>query len=348
MKLFSLLSLSRLIPVLMLCVFASLPLHAEEFNQFKLDLMLAKRGDPGAQFYVATAYEEGRGVKKDLKQAFEWFSKAAKNKHNGAQFKLGEFYEHGWGVKKDQARAEAWYRTAEKNGSRLAGKRLAQIKAEKQAALKAKSSKEAAAARKKRLEQERKQRQARERRLAAEKARREKKAREAKARKVKAKAPVTVASVKPAVRSKPKAKKLSPAEKAALIGKHAKAVFSRKWYDAQGAASVLPSSLNNCLESSDNEIVCFSKEQRKIIAHSEVAFTSKSIMKDFKPNGDFILSYYFNVLDISDSPEAGVSQDPLGLRVEKGWQEPEQKMACSIKKQKIQCKKSGNSFIYHP
>ncbi len=337
-----------LVSFFVMCSILTMSAHAEDFDQFKLDLILAKRGDPGAQFYVASAYEEGRGVKKDLKQAFEWFSQAAQNKHNGAQFKLGEFYENGWGVKKDMAKAEAWYKTAEKNGSRLAKKRLAQMKAEKKALLNAKSSKDAAA-KKKKLEQERKQRLAkeRERRIAAEKARREKKAKQqAKARKAKISVPV-VAKIKPTARKKNKVKKISKEEKAALSAKHAKVVFSNKWSDEEGAASILPSSVNNCLESTDKEIVCFSKEQQKLISHSDVTYTSKSIMKDFKSNGEFVLSYYFNVLDISNTPETGENADALGLRVEKGWQEPELKMLCKLKKQKIQCQREGRKFIYH-
>ncbi|MCW9025254.1 MAG: sel1 repeat family protein, partial [Gammaproteobacteria bacterium] len=79
----------------------SVLLQAAGFDQFKLDMLLAQRGDSGAQFYVASAYEEGRGVAKDLTKAFEWYNKAAANKHNGAQFKVGECYANGWGVLKN-------------------------------------------------------------------------------------------------------------------------------------------------------------------------------------------------------------------------------------------------------
>jgi len=322
---------------------------AEDYNQFKLDLILAKRGDSGAQFYVASAYEEGRGVKKDTRQAFDWFSKAAENNHNGAQFKLGEFYENGWVVKKDSAKAEFWYKKAEKNGSRLAGKRLTQIKADKQLAIKAKSNQEAAVRKK---EQERKRRIAKEkerqRRVAAEKARQEKKLRMAKTQKGASTSTVAVLTAKPGTTKLSKSKKITKAEKAAAIASHSKAILSRKWYDKQGAASVLPSTLNNCLESSNSEIVCFSKEQQKIITHSEVSYTAKSLIKDVKYNGNFTLTYYFNVLDISESGEAGVSSDPLGLKVQEGWQEPQQKMQCNIRGKKIQCLKDGSKFYYHP
>ncbi len=288
-----------------------------------------------------------------MKQAFAWFNKAATNNHNGAQFKLGELYENGLGVKKDKGKAEFWYKKAEKNGSRLAKKRLAQIEVDKQLAIKSKSSRNAAI---KKKEQERKRQIERNRRLAkekernrlaAEKARRENKQR-AKIAKVKTSTTVAVATVKPGVKSKGKGKKITAAEKMAVIAKHSKSILSRKWYDKDGAVSVLPSSVNNCLESSNSEIVCFSVEQHKIISNSEVSYTSKSIINDIKYNGSFTLAYYFNVLDISVASEAGISQDALGLKVQLGWQEPQQKMQCSIRNGKIQCLRDGHKFYYHP
>ncbi len=314
---------------------AAAPAHSEDYNQFKLDLMLAERGDTGAQFSVGSAYEDGNGVKKDLMQAFQWFSMAAKNKHSGAQFKLGEFYEKGLGVKKNQAKADAWYKQAEENGSRLAKKHRAQIETEKQVAMKEKSNRELAAQKKK--EQERKKlAKERERRLAAEKARRDKKLSQAESKK------------KLTAKVVPVSKKMTAEEKATVISKHSKLILSLRWNSKSNAASLLPSSVNNCLESSDNEIVCFSKKQRKTIAHSDVVYTTKSTLKDFSVNGDFVLSYYFNVLEINKTTDAGVSVDSLGLMVKNGWQEPELKISCNIHNKKIKCVGRGNTFYYRP
>ena len=55
-------------------------------GQFKLDMIMAKRGDAGAQFSVAIAFEDGVGTDKNLRQAFDWYSKAATQGHAGAQY----------------------------------------------------------------------------------------------------------------------------------------------------------------------------------------------------------------------------------------------------------------------
>ncbi|MDH5647781.1 MAG: sel1 repeat family protein, partial [Candidatus Heimdallarchaeota archaeon] len=39
----------------------------------------ANLGLARAQFFLASAYEEGRGVKKDLVAAYRWYEKASKN-----------------------------------------------------------------------------------------------------------------------------------------------------------------------------------------------------------------------------------------------------------------------------
>ena len=96
-------------------------------SQFKLDQIMAKRGDAMAQFSVAIAYEDGVGTKKDLKQAFDWYSKAAKQGHEGAQYKVGTFYDKGLVVKKDMKVAMDWYKKAAGSGSRPAQKRLDEI-----------------------------------------------------------------------------------------------------------------------------------------------------------------------------------------------------------------------------
>ena len=324
--------------------------NAEEYNQFKLDLILAKRGDAGAQFYVASAYEEGQGVSKDLGKAFEWYSQAAKNRHSGAQFKLGEFYENGWGVKADKNKALSWYKAAEKNGSRLAKERLKKLDTNKQAELAAKAKKEAE--RKRHLASEKAEK---ERRKKAAQAKREKEARKARerARKKKlAKAKTTAVAAVPATSKKsasPKKKKLSEKEKAAARAKYMDALLKNKWHSRSVAAEVLPSALNSCLRSSESEVVCFSREQQTTMGTSQLTFTTKSVINGFKYYGDFTVSYYFNVLDIRDAPSAASASEFLGLRAEKGWQEPQQSMKCNIRNSRqLKCKRKGKIFYFQP
>ena len=303
-------------------------LQAADFNQFKLDLMLAQRGDPGAQFYVANAYEEGRGVTKNLQKAFEWYSKAAANNHNGAQFKLGEYYNNGWAVTKDPTKASQWFEKAAKNGSSLAKKRLADIKAGKLAALnkqKALRAEQIKTEERKRLKAERAERARQEKlkqqKLAAERKKRLREERLAKLKhkKIEKAAPASTEPVKKTV-----SRKNIPVKQ--LVSQ----VLDAKWRSANTAAANLPSTVNNCLKSSDSEIICFSTEQQRIVGNSNVMFTTKSTLTNFQANGQFDIKYYYNVLDISSSEAKGPATDPAGLRLAKGWQEPQLLMKCQV------------------
>ncbi len=52
----------------------------------------AKLGDVNAQYNLAMKYLEGKGVRKNLKKAIEWFTPAAKQKHLDSLFKLCDIY----------------------------------------------------------------------------------------------------------------------------------------------------------------------------------------------------------------------------------------------------------------
>lgn len=329
------------------CVF-SISVSAEEFNQFKLDMMLAKRGDAAAQFYVASDYEEGRGVTKNLLKAFEWYKTAANKKHNGAQFKLGEFYENGWGVRKDRGKALFWYKKAEQNGSRQAEKYLNKLEASKRIEISASLKREQERKRQLAVEKEKKDRQ---RHLAAEKAKRERQIRYAKAREKARHKKVLMAKSLVAVSSppvRPKNKKLSPQEKSAAIANYMRILLNNKWHSKTAAAELLPSASNNCLKSG-KELVCFSHKQQAVVEASEVTFTSKSIINGFKSTGSFNVRYYFNVLDVQAASSPAKAVGVLGLRVEKGWQEPEQNMTCTISnREKIKCTHKGRNFYFRP
>ena len=336
--------------------------QAGDYDQIKLDLLLANRGDSGAQFYVAGAYEEGRGVKKDLKLAFEWFRKAADNKHNGAQYKLGEFYSNGWGTSKDLDKASYWYKEAEKNGSQLAKIRVTELesgkKAEKSKLAKENTKRLNEEKLKKKLAEDKARKIKKKSELAAAKAKKDKKVRQRKellkkqqaqkAQKDKKEKQLKLAKIQKASRATPKislhagkSKKVSkqPATKI-RVSEMINSILLGKWKDQNGAASVLPSSANNCLKASDIEVICFSTEQQRVVASSELIFTTKSTLTNFKTNGQFQIKYYYNVLNLAAAAGKGASVDPSGLRTEKGWQEPQQVMTCRyLNKARLACVK---------
>ena len=53
-------------------------------------------------------YVYGQGLKWDDKEAYKWFTKAAKQDNDGAQNNLGLTYENGRGVKQDYKKAVKW------------------------------------------------------------------------------------------------------------------------------------------------------------------------------------------------------------------------------------------------
>jgi len=327
---------AKLMKTLMLVVvmfsFSNMLLADEPtYDQFKLDLLLAKRGDAGAQFYVASAYEEGRGVKKDINKAIEWYSKAAKNNHNGAQYKLGELYEKGLGLKKDNRKAGNWYKKAAANGSRLAKARLEKVSSDK----KISQSKARLQAAEKKKEENRK------RRLAEDRARKEK------ARKKKEHQHQLAAAR--ARREKDRHAKLAPKKTVTTVSipDIMDVVLKGQWTRLSRPAGLLPSSLNRCLKAGEKEIVCFSKEQYRTVGNSQLIFTSKMTLSDFNSNGRFNITYFYNVLDSTYLSEDAEDVDPFGLRAEKGWQEPYLKMACQAKSRKqLRCRREGQTFVY--
>lgn len=77
----------------------------------------AAKGDPSAEFEVASRFAQGRGVPKDFAKAAEWYQRAASRGSAPAQYRLGGLFERGIGVKSDPARARAWYKRAAELGN---------------------------------------------------------------------------------------------------------------------------------------------------------------------------------------------------------------------------------------
>src|SRR5664279_1098951 len=69
---------------------------------------VASTGHMRSQFYLATCYDHGKGVKKDITQAYKWFLKAARQGHMESQYNISFFYRDGEVVKKNLKKAFHW------------------------------------------------------------------------------------------------------------------------------------------------------------------------------------------------------------------------------------------------
>lgn len=87
-----------------------------EVDNFALTTSLAKSGDAEAQNNLGLLYANGEGVAQDIKQAAEWYRKAAAQGHAEAQVKLGMMYDLGYGVAQDYKQALEWIRKAAVQG----------------------------------------------------------------------------------------------------------------------------------------------------------------------------------------------------------------------------------------
>lgn len=76
----------------------------------------AALGDARAQFLVGAAYYAGAGVAQDFATAAGWLAKAADQGHARAQYLLGEAFADGNGVARDPAWAARWYGKAAAQG----------------------------------------------------------------------------------------------------------------------------------------------------------------------------------------------------------------------------------------
>ncbi len=80
----------------------------------------ADKGNAEAQFYVATAYLNGWGVKQNFTKGQMWCLKSAEQAYAEAQYTMALLYRHGKGVKPDSAKAVQWYQKSALQGYALA------------------------------------------------------------------------------------------------------------------------------------------------------------------------------------------------------------------------------------
>jgi len=93
----------------------------------KIDDLVSKAemGQVEAQLQLGDAYYAGKGTRKDMEQAFLWYTQAAEQGHPKAQRALGAMYELGKGTDREPEKAAYWYRKAAEQGLARAQTNLA-------------------------------------------------------------------------------------------------------------------------------------------------------------------------------------------------------------------------------
>ena len=96
----------------------------EEIEILRAD---AIAGDAGAQNDLGCAYSSGDGVVKNLKEAFMWFERSAKQGNKYGQYNIGRNYQYGFGTTKNIQLAIEWYEKAADQGFGKAANMLGDI-----------------------------------------------------------------------------------------------------------------------------------------------------------------------------------------------------------------------------
>ena len=112
--------------IYLILAFTALTAWGQTVDEFK---KMAKAGDIEVLYMLGVSYSSGfNGCKQDYKEAFKWYSKAAKKGHAGAQCSLGYAYLLGQGTKKDIDKAIDWFKKAAKQVSLLVKENMFWIK----------------------------------------------------------------------------------------------------------------------------------------------------------------------------------------------------------------------------
>ncbi|WP_455207625.1 tetratricopeptide repeat protein [Kaarinaea lacus] len=294
-------------------------------EKFKQQMPKAEAGDAEAQYDIATMYEKGNGVAKDMEKAFEWFTKAAKQGSDKAAYKvgysflrgegvaqddakalqwlnvaadhnnvrayyyLGSIYEKGRGVPENLEAALRWYTRAAKGGYSVAEERVIEVKAElKKAELKMQAEME----RQKRLDRQK----------------------------------VSMTNnPEPRLSAKPDVKEM---------------LLAGGWSKKDKPAEYLPSQLTKCTDKGKT-LECVSKEVTRNIGMADISYTTKAVVYSIKDSGDFKVSYRNNVVDIKVTDPQFVESGGK-VPVELGWQDAEHKLQCSVENNKqLKCNKNN-------
>ncbi|ASA54279.1 J domain-containing protein [Vibrio gazogenes] len=113
----------RLLLICLLLTLASA--HAADINTLRQQAILR---DSNAQYQLALHYQQGQGVKADLKQSFYWMEQAAENGHKQAQLQVANAYLNGSaGATADKTQAIYWLTRLATQGDTTAQFKLGQL-----------------------------------------------------------------------------------------------------------------------------------------------------------------------------------------------------------------------------
>jgi TPR repeat protein len=83
-------------------------MFAQTKDNFDSELILARQGDAGAQNDIGIMLAEGRGVRRDDREAVFWFKKSAEQGHVLGACNLALHYARGQGIPKKPVLALKW------------------------------------------------------------------------------------------------------------------------------------------------------------------------------------------------------------------------------------------------
>ncbi|HHH48348.1 MAG TPA: sel1 repeat family protein [Gammaproteobacteria bacterium] len=295
-------------------------------EKFHAELAKAEQGDSKAQYAVGEMYEKGRGVGRDPRKAFSWYSKSSQKGNMKAEYKLGLAYLNGTGIRRDYRKARDWLQKSSDKGYVRAQYYLGTLyekglgteqdldKALQWYKQALRGGYDPAAAGMQRVAQLQKRRQEKIARLRQE-------ALET-ARKLQAKA----------------AKPAPPAEPAPPPGTKQR-ILAGGWKRHDRAVEYLPSADTQCEDRGDH-IECQSKTLTRNIGMADISFQTKSTLSRFKDDGSFKVAYRNNVLEVTITDEAFASSGAK-VPVQTGWQETEHKLTCTFEDDtRLNCRKN--------
>jgi hypothetical protein len=244
-------------------------------------LKAAEQGNTKGAFRTGLCYLKGEGVAKNLEKALKWFQKSAEKSYERANYYLGVMYEKGEGVPVNLTRALTYYKKAYSSGYAPAHERIADVKM----AI------------------------AEEARLRAERA--EAEARKQLARQREARSRIRSVSRKPPLTTK-------------------EVLLKGGWNKRNRPAEFLPSKITNCRETGIN-IECMSNEVKRNVGSADITYKTKAVIYSIDDGGSFKISYRNNVTKV----KALDTSSGVKIPVKKGWQDADHILECEMQSNEL-------------